>query len=175
MREIAITAVGEDRPGIVAALTGALLEVGGNLADARAALLRGSFAVVLVVGVPDDVEAADVERLLAPVAERLGLGLWTGAAAPRRPPGSGGRCVVSVYGGDHPGIVHGLTTAMAELGANVVDLSARVVGDPAIYVLGIEIELPPGLDAPTLRSRLRPVAEAQGVELAVEAEDDEVM
>ena len=42
MRELAVTAVGSDRPGIVAAITGALLRIGGNLEDARAALLRGS-------------------------------------------------------------------------------------------------------------------------------------
>ena len=48
-----MTAVGADRPGIVAALTGALLEIGGNLEDMRAALLRGSFATVLAVALPD--------------------------------------------------------------------------------------------------------------------------
>ena len=40
MNEVAVTAVGADRPGIVAARTGALLEIGGNLEDMRAALLR---------------------------------------------------------------------------------------------------------------------------------------
>lgn len=174
--DIAITAVGADRPGIVAALTGALLEVGGNLADARAALLRGSFAVMLVVSVPEEVDAAALERALAPVAAELGLGLWTGPAAPRaEAAATPARCVVSVYGGDHPGIVHALTSAMADAGANVIDLSARVVGDPPLYVLGIEVELPAGLDAAALTGRLRPVAGAQGVELAVEPEGDEVM
>ena len=86
MRELAVTAVGADRPGIVAAITGALLRIGGNLEDARAALLRGSFATVLAVAVPDDVTADDVTAALAPVGEELGLGIWVGEAAPRPRP-----------------------------------------------------------------------------------------
>ena len=79
-----MTAVGTDRPGIVAALTGALLDIGGNLEDVRAALLRGSFATVLAVAVPDGVGPGEVEAALRPVADELGLGLWVGPAAPRR-------------------------------------------------------------------------------------------
>src|SRR5688572_8416680 len=104
VRELAVTAVGSDRPGIVAAITGALLRIGGNLEDARAALLRGSFATVLAVAVPDDVTADDVTAALRPVALELGLGLWVGEAAPKAPGPPRPRCVLSVYGADHPGI-----------------------------------------------------------------------
>ncbi len=173
--EIVVTAVGEDRPGIVAALTGALLDLGGNLADARAALMRGSFAVMLAVSVPDGVDVADVEERLVPVARRLGLGLQVARAAPMHAKADTGRAVLSVYGADRPGIVHGVAQELAAEGANVVDLSARLVGDPPIYVLGIELELPDGVDGPTLRARLAPVAAAHGVELTLDDEGDEIL
>ena len=175
MNEIVVTAVGADRPGIVASLTGALLEIGGNLEEARAALLRGSFATVLAVAVPDGSGAAEVEAALAPVAAELGLGLWVGPAAPKPAGEPHQRAVVSVYGADRPGIVHGMSLALAEHGANIVDLSARLVGDPPIYVLGIEIELPAGESPERLATALGPVAAAHGVELTLEAESDEVM
>jgi glycine cleavage system transcriptional repressor len=175
VNEVAVTAVGTDRPGIVAALTGALLEIGGNLEDVRAALLRGSFATVLAVAVPDGVGPGEVEAALRPVADELGLGLWVGPAAPRREGPPHRRCVMSVYGADHPGIVHGFARALADRGANVVDLSARLVGDPPIYVLGIELELPPGLEAGALEVALGPVALEHGVEMTLEAEEDEVL
>jgi glycine cleavage system transcriptional repressor len=175
VRELAVTAVGSDRPGIVAAITEALLRLGGNLEDARAALLRGSFATVLAVAVPDDVTADDVAAALRPVALDLGLGLWVGEAAPKRPGPPRPRCVVSVYGADHPGIVHGVTTALAAQDVNVVDLSARLVGEPPIYVLGIEAELPEGLEPAALQAALRGVAEGLEVELTVEPEEDEVL
>jgi glycine cleavage system transcriptional repressor len=167
--------VGSDRPGIVAAITGALLRVGGNLEDVRAALLRGSFATVLAVAVPDEVTADDVTAALRPVAVELGLGIWIGEAAPKPPGPPRPRCVLSVYGADHPGIVHGVSTALADRDVNVVDLSARLVGEPPIYVLGIEAELPEGLDPLALQADLHGVAEGLEVELTVEPEEDEVL
>jgi glycine cleavage system transcriptional repressor len=173
MNEIVVTAVGADRPGIVAAITGALLELGGNLEETRAALLRGSFATALAVAVPDGVGPAEVEAALRPVADELGLGIWVGDAAPRA--GSTlHRSVVSVYGADHPGIVHGMAVALAERGAHIVDLSARLVGEPPIYVLGIEVEHAEGAEGP-LRAALAEVARAHGVEMTLEPEDDEVL
>ncbi len=175
MNEIVVTAVGADRPGIVAAITGALLELGGNLEETRAALLRGSFATVLAVAVPDGVGRDEVQAALRPVALELGLGLWVGDAAPRTEAEPLPRAVVSVYGADHPGIVHAMATALAAAGANIVDLSSRLVGDPPIYVLGIEVELPADGDADALWQALAPVAAASGVELAIQLEDDEVL
>ena len=168
-------AVGADRPGIVSAVTGALLELGGNLEEVRAALLRGSFATVLAVAGPDGVGRGEIENALRPVALELGLGLWVGDAAPRPSGASPDRAVVSVYGADHPGIVHAIATSLAGAGANIVDLSSRLVGDPPIYVLGVEVDLPAGMDAAALRASLAPVAASCGVELAIESEDDEVL
>jgi glycine cleavage system transcriptional repressor len=174
VRELAITAVGTDRPGIVAGLTGALLPLGANLQDCRAALLRGSFAIVMAVEVPDEVDPGAAAAALAQTAEGLGLEVWVGEAADAAETHAE-RCVVSVYGADHPGIVHAVSSALADLSVNIVDLSSRVVGDPPVYVLGIEAELPAGMDASEVETALRPVTDAQHVELHVERESDEVI
>jgi glycine cleavage system transcriptional repressor len=168
MNEIAVTAVGADRPGIVAAMTEALLELGGNLEDVRAALLRGSFAIALLVTVPDDVHAADVDAALRPVADRLGLGLFTGPAEPEVASGAvHDRVIVSVYGADHPGIVHAVAAGLAAAQVNIVDLSSAAVGQPPIYHLAIEVELPATLDADGLEARLRPVAVENEVDMSI--------
>lgn len=172
---MAITAVGSDRPGIVASITEALLALGGNLADCRAALLRGSFAVVVAAALPDDVTDDALRAALAERTGDLGLGVWIG---PADAPAAGGhreRCVISVYGADHPGIVAAVSRALADRSVNIVDLSSRVVGDPALYVLGLEVELPDGMEPEALRAALEPVARAQGVELSVEAEAEGVL
>ena len=50
---LSVTAIGHDRPGIVAAITGALLEMDGNVDDSQMSILHGQFAVMLIVSVPD--------------------------------------------------------------------------------------------------------------------------
>ena len=175
MADFAVTAVGADRPGIVAALTERLLSVGGNLADVRAALLRGSFAMVLVVAVPDEISAADLEATLEPTARELGMGIWVGPAEPPATAPPGDACMISVYGADRPGIVSGMTAALAERQVNILDLSSRLVGDPSIYVLGIEAELPSGLSPEALEQALGPVADQHGVELSLRAMGDDVL
>jgi glycine cleavage system transcriptional repressor len=175
VRELVITAVGADRPGIVAGITKTLLGMGANLEDCRAALLRGSFAMVVAVAVSDDVDPEAARAALAPVAEDLGLGLWVGEAAPAPTAPAGERCVLSVYGADHPGIVHAAASALAERGVNIVDLSSRLVGEPPIFVLGIEADLPAGLTPEDLEAALRPLAEEQRVEVHLQTESDEVL
>ena len=175
MAEIAITAVGADRPGIVAAITEALLDVGGNLADARAALLRGSFAMVLVVDLPGDRGEDAVRERLAPVAEELGLGLWIGPASAVGEEATGEAVVLSVYGADRPGIVHAFSGALSDAGANIVDLSSRVVGDPPLYVMAIAATLPPGADPEDVRGRLSRLAASTGVECSLSVDADEVI
>ena len=66
MPHYAVTAVGADRPGIVAAVSGVLMEQGCNLEDTSMTILRGHFAVMLVLAAPDDLDEAalrvDLER-----------------------------------------------------------------------------------------------------------------
>jgi glycine cleavage system transcriptional repressor len=174
VRELAITAVGTDRPGIVAGLTDALLDVGANLQDCRAALLRGSFAIVLAVQIPDDVTDDDVHHALEVPATQLGLRIWVGST-PGGDHETADGCFISVDGADHPGIVSAVTRALADLGVNILDLSSRSVGDPPVYVLGIEAQLPAGMDVPKLRNALAPVAAAQDINVSVDATDDDVI
>src|SRR5664280_1086412 len=50
MGALAITAIGDDRPGIVAAVTEVLVAVDANLEDTSMTILRGHFAMMLIVG-----------------------------------------------------------------------------------------------------------------------------
>ena len=69
MPELAVTAIGRDRPGIVASVTGALLDLGGNVEDSQMSILGGHFAVMLLVAVPDETQREQVVERLAEVAQ----------------------------------------------------------------------------------------------------------
>src|SRR5688500_6474480 len=66
-----LTVVGQDRAGIVAALSDALYRGGANLGEASMARLGGNFTIMMMVQTDSDARA--LETSLAPVAEKLGL------------------------------------------------------------------------------------------------------
>ena len=119
MADLTLSLVGADRPGIVASITGALVEVGGNVGSCRAAQMLGSFAVILAVSVPDDTSMADIERHLAPLVEDEGLSISVAPCMSGAKDGRREHCVVSVYGPDRPGIVHDAATALSGIGVKI--------------------------------------------------------
>lgn len=172
-----ITAVGDDRPGIVAAVTGALHAASANLEDTAMTLLEGQFAMVLVITVPaggiDDVRAA-----LAPVAADLDLMTDVRAvgALPAEP--AGVECALTVYGADKPGIVHRVTATLAARGVNVVDLATRVIGRDGsrpVYAMLLDLRLPAGVDESTVRSDLDTVATDLGVDCTLRTVDADIL
>jgi len=68
MGRLWLSALGADRPGIVAAVSGVLADLGCNLEDSTMTNLQGHFAVLLVVSAPDGVTAGALEDALDPVA-----------------------------------------------------------------------------------------------------------
>ena len=75
MNEIAITAIGRDRPGIVAGFTEVLLSLGCNLADCSMSLLRDQFAMILDVALPPSLDPDGVAAGLGAIASELGVSL----------------------------------------------------------------------------------------------------
>src|ERR1700722_2979397 len=68
-----LSALGADRPGIVASVSGVLVDLGCNLEDSTMTNLQGHFAVLLVVSAPDGVTGPALEEALAEVAARCQL------------------------------------------------------------------------------------------------------
>ena len=178
MPHFALSAVGADRPGIVAAVTGALVDSGCNLEDSSMSILRGQFAMMLVVAGPEGLDAATLERALAGPAADLDLVVHVRAVDEAVPPGpSGEPWSVAVYGADRPGIVHRFTSLLAGEGVNVVDLTTRVIGeaDRPVYAMILEVALPPGLDGGELVGRLEALAREVGVECSAHPSEADIL
>ena len=182
MARFFLHAVGRDRPGIVSALAGALEGLGCNLEDSRMTLLRGQFAVMLVLDAPGITESSRIEAALAPVAIELDLVVAVRPLGDEEPGGGAGGgdeepvvLAVSVHGADHPGIVARITGEVARAGGNIVDLATRVVDGGSGYVLLISVELEPGPTGDELAKRLERAAKELGVHCSVAAGDADVL
>lgn len=159
MPTYALSVLGADRPGIVAAIAETLATHAVNVTDSHMGILRGHFAMTLIVEVAGD--DASLQGDLDHVARELGLEAAT--LAPVRedaPVSTEPTHTVTVYGPDHTGIVAAVARVLAEAGVNVCDLNTRLTGD--LYVMFLEVAAPAGMPD------LSDVARAQGVEVSVQ-------
>lgn len=142
-----LTLVGEDRPGIVAKLTHALYEGGCNLGEASMMRLGGNFTIMLMV--KTEGRSKQLQELIAPVAESLGLHLHIDAIDGHLHEHLEPDVRISVYGADRPGIVSEVTGALAESGLHILDLESDVAGskDAPIYIMHIEGHAAEGVDS----------------------------
>jgi glycine cleavage system transcriptional repressor len=172
----ALSAIGRDRPGIVAAVTGVLLGHGANLEDSQMTILRGHFTMTLVVALPNRADAERLRADLEAAARDLGLEAIALAQVAEADPAAASSepsHIVTVYGTDHPGIVNSVAEALAAADVNITDLNTRLVGDDDagagddLYARMVEVALPPGLSAGALETLLEAIKRDQGVEVSV--------
>jgi len=176
----ALSAIGRDRPGIVAGVSGALLRHGANIEDSRMAILGGHFTMMLIVSTPPDADAGALSGELEETRSRLGLGALTLEEVSdehglTRPEASH---IVTVYGADHPGIVHSVASALADIGVNVIDVATHLVeeeGEQPLYVMMMEVDLPQDVAPDRLEAELREVAERERLDVSVRAVEAEAL
>ena len=169
---IAVTVLGQDRPGIVADVTGALGDLHGNLEDSTMTLLRGHFAMVLLVHT--GASASAVEAALRPLCVDGSLVINARLLGdPALSEVHGPSYALRVHGADRPGIVATITSVVARHGANIVDLGTRLVG--GLYVLTAELELPKEASAVGLEAELQGAAGELGVEVQLSVIDDDLL
>lgn len=166
-----LTAFGQDRPGIVAALAEGLFHLGCNIEDTCMTRLRGEFAMMVMVRLPDGLAAGQLAEQLAPYTSPLGLTVLCrelpGEAAERTPEPDALLYMLSVYGADHPGIVAKVVRVVADYGGNITDMNTRVIGaaDRPVYVMILEVQLASDRQSGPLQEALDRLKPSLGVDL----------
>jgi glycine cleavage system transcriptional repressor len=172
-RWFAVSAIGRDRPGIVADLAELIYECDCNLEDSRMTILGSEFAVLLLLSGQGD----DVERRLSSGCKRLEwekrltvfIRPLDEPAAADSPRGAPLECVVT--GVDKAGIVARVARTVADHGANITDLHSDLRPEPEsgtpMYTLRLRLVVPPERDVHVLRQALERVAAELRVDLSV--------
>jgi glycine cleavage system transcriptional repressor len=182
MGRLWLSALGADRPGIVAALSDVLVDLGCNLEDSTMTNLQGHFAVLLVVAAPDHVTVAGLEEALASVAGPFELvvavrALGDALAAGVRTGPETDAWTIAVHGADRMGIVRDVTKALADAEGNVVNLSTHLVGgsDAPVYVMTLWVTLPGGAAGEAAAESIRQAAAALGVHCSVHRDEADLL
>ncbi len=169
--QLAVSAVGRDRPGIVAAVTGVLVAHGADIADAQMGVLSGRFTMMLIVDAPDDLEEGVFLRDLLEIGRDLGMDVVSanridpvhavGSPEPTH--------VVTVSGVDHPGIVHAVAHQLARHGVGITDLQTRrIVDQEPLHAMMLEVVAPADLDVHVLDDALQAIAGERELDLTMQ-------
>jgi glycine cleavage system transcriptional repressor len=174
-RHLVLTAVGRDRPGLVAGVTDAILASDCNVEDSSMTRLHGEFAMILLIKHPD-CPLEPLRRRLDAVRDglKLFIGLRELKGADIDPViEEGDSYHISVYGLDTAGIVHAISETLAERNADITDLRTVLAGTPdaPLYVMQVEALAAPGEDAIALAEALTSAAGALGVNVSVQRLD----
>ena len=169
-----LSAIGTDRPGLVAELAQLIYDCDANLDDSRMTILGSDFAVILLCSSG----ASDAADRLAIGAKRLerehGLTiLLRTLETGRRPsvPAPGTKLYrLAAVGEDRAGIVAGLCRVIANSGVNICELTTRSRPGPGgspHYELAILAEVPESADVRALRESLAEVADQLVIDVAL--------
>lgn len=164
-----VTLVGKDRPGIVAHVTSALYEGGGNLGETSMMRLGSNFTIMMMVEYTGSQK--DLQDLLSTVAESMGLHLHIDHIDGKLHQHIEPDVRITVYGADRAGIVAKVSMALAEAGLHILDLESDVGGNEQkpIYILHIEGHAAEGVAA--LQSALDIVCKEDHVDAKLESID----
>ena len=157
-----VTIVGKDQSGLVAKVSQALFQAGGNLGEASMARLGANFTIMLMTQFNGT--GAELENALAPLSQSLDLHCHVGLIEGKLHRHVEPDVRISVYGADCPGIVAEVTGALAENGLNILNLETDVGGaeeDP-VYVMNIEGIASSGIEG--LENALAKLADEKNLE-----------
>lgn len=167
---LVLTVIGEDRPGLVEAISRTISEHGGNWQESRMARLANRFAGILLASVPDPSADALVEALLALKSEGLQITVESGA---EESPVVGFRTAkLEIVGHDRQGIIHDVSESLTRHRVSIDDLETEITsaswsGD-TLCRLKAELRVPVDLDAALLRADLEDLANEFMVELLLD-------
>lgn len=162
-KHVAISVLGKDRPGIVAAVSKVFFETGCNIEDSSMTLLRSEFAMILIVALPEKLTAAKLKSRLSVAGKKLGLSIFVRNLSENekaREAEDDKRYVVAVYGADKPGIVYTLSKLFADNGINITDVQTSVQQGRTgtVYIMFLEATLPKKTSLGVFKSKLSKTA-----------------
>jgi glycine cleavage system regulatory protein len=175
-RVLVLTVIGEDRPGLVEALSRLISDHEGSWDESRMARLAGHFAGVVQVHLPDRRAAGLIDAL--PVLIERGLHVNVTDSDPtlvtldRRD-----TFRLELVGQDRPGIIREISSALSALGVSVQDLRTVVESAPMsgerLFRAHAELAPPPEVELEKVRAALERLADELMVDVILEADSSD--
>ncbi len=170
---LAISAIGQDRPGIVDKISAFILAHECNVEDSRMAVLGGDFAVIILVSGSQQHVRMLTDHLPELQAKSDLTILSRSAQSPLSPkPLPVVPYLLKAVGMDHAGIVHNIAHLLAGLNINIESAETSTSHSPQtgtpIFAMHMKLTGPSNLNPADIRSRLCDLGEDLNVDITIE-------
>lgn len=163
-----ISVLAHDRVGVIADVTDALYSLGANLDALSQTVVWDWFTMIICATLPASVSAGQVKEAVEKRADLTATVLPFGQETVRAQT-EGEPFVVTVIGGDRPGIVRGLTRCFADKGVNIEDVWNEVRDGQ--FVVIFRVTVPKDVDRKEVRYDLEQAAARLDVSVMLQHQD----
>jgi len=168
-----VTAVGEDRPGIVSHLAEVITRNGANLEDSRMTVLGGEFAAIALVTVAAEKMPELLKDLESLDKERIHVTTRKTKAPDASQYKNHNTLQISLTGADHEGIVHKISSYLKNHKINIQSMETELVPAPEtgtpLFCMNAIVVVPDSMDAKKLNAELDALAQEEAVEIDLAA------
>ena len=173
MAALVLTVIGDDRSGLVSALSGVIAAHGGSWERSQMARLAGKFAGIVVVAIPDQ-EAEALISDLGPLEAQGLLDITVERGADESPGSDLTRLSLELVGADRPGIVHDISQLLAAHQVSIEELHTMTREAPMaggmLFEASATLLAPLALPLADLQAVLEDLANELMVDLSLHAD-----
>ena len=166
---IVLTIIADDQHGIIETVSRVLNNHHGNWTQSSMSSLAGQFAGILLVSVPSARTNACIAELQA--LETQGLRINTRVSSGESETENMSEFSLHLVGNDHPGIVHEITSVLADHKVNVTELETSVegasMGGGDLFKARAKLLIPEGSDVFALENGLEELANDLMVDISL--------
>ncbi len=156
----------DDKPGIVAKVSKILFENGLNIEDSSSTLLRGFFSMILLISSKDEL---NIEKLSNEFKNFADMKVDIKKIDKLTKKSLEDTYIISVYGGDKPGLVYAISNALANKNINIIDLQTKVAGkeDSPVYIMVFEVTVPNSVKDENWIDELSSISKEMGTDINI--------
>jgi len=167
-KNLVVTITGNDRIGIVEETTGVVVDRGGNVDASKMARLGGEFAMLMLVSIPAEQFEGFQQDTLALSEKGYEVLVRETVRGFSKRFADWTSYQIEVRGADHEGIIHEITSHLAEQGVNIETMDTGMEPAPMsggfLFTMTAIVMIPPTLDLDTMRDNLEDVGNQLNVD-----------
>ncbi|MDH5518382.1 MAG: glycine cleavage system protein R [Gammaproteobacteria bacterium] len=153
-KELVLSALGTDQPGLVDRISKHILNLNLNIEDSRMSILGGEFAIMLLLSGNEEILQSLIDSIPELEQEFSDL-VFNSKYTERKARHSGLSYKVKIHALDHQGIVHHLARFFSARNINIEELSTSSYAAPhtgsKMFTVDLKLYIPEGTSLSQLR------------------------